>query len=341
MNTLRRGACEPANGATAAVAWWKPVVAGLGLYLGGAYLLATTGNAALAPTVLVLGAFLFPTGLALFSNERGALSGASPWALLLAFAAGGSLGSLVQQTVETRFLPEQGLLALLVVAFAEEAAKLAGSVWLVGRREYAAERYGPLFGAAAGAGFAAFETMGFGLTLLQASGDAVLVSWGVLARGLLAPLVHGPWAAIVAGVLWRERRAGRLVGLPTLLAFSGVVVLHALWEWMAAVLDVGLGIPSLAFQRWGVELTTPAAWLPLPNVALGLFGLWVFARLLPGAGGDERAVPRLLGGDSTAADEAAVRQGAGDSTVGMGEDSVDHCADHGRGGEASMERASR
>jgi len=50
-------------------------------------------------------------------------------------------------------------------------------------------------------------------------------------RGILSPVGHGTWTAILAGVLFRESRQGhfRINGKVTA-AFLGLALLHALWD---------------------------------------------------------------------------------------------------------------
>lgn len=210
------------DGSRARGAWWKVLLAGLALYLLALGLLAASARPALVPTVLVLGAFLAPVSLAVFLHERGALAGVPAGILALAFLAGGALGSITAQVLEPVLItPAPGLLAALAAGLGEEAAKLVAIAWLPGRREHGSMLHGILFGAASGAGFAAFESMGYAFNLLQTRGDVVLMGEALLARGALSPLIHGTWTAIVAGILWRERRDGRLrVSMPVVGAFS-------------------------------------------------------------------------------------------------------------------------
>jgi hypothetical protein len=68
----------------------------------------------------------------------------------------------------------------------------------------------------------------------------------LLARGALSPLIHGTWAAIVDGVLWCERRGGRLrVSMLVLGVFFGVVALHGLWEWTIGAVPIEIPLPAL------------------------------------------------------------------------------------------------
>jgi len=59
-----------------------------------------------------------------------------------------------------------------------------------------------------------------------------------LLRGVLSPLGHGTWTAILAGVLFRETRGrrfrldGAVIG-----AYLSVSLLHGLWDGLPGLLD--------------------------------------------------------------------------------------------------------
>jgi protease PrsW len=276
---------ERAAGRSGRQVWWKILLTGFALYVTATFLLASSVSPALVPTVLVLGAFLPPLSFAAFLYERGVLPASLLPVLALAFLAGGVVGSVAAQVLEPRLPPTLGLTATLVVGFGEELAKLVAITWLLGRHEYASMLDGIRFGAAAGTGFAAFESKGYALTILQLQGDVAVMGEVLLVRGVLAPLVHGTWAAIVAGVFWRERRSVRLrISWPVLVAFFGVAILHGLWEWSVIAVPVGFAVPGLHLEWLGVSLNVPELWLPFPAGAIGFGSLWILARLLREAG---------------------------------------------------------
>jgi RsiW-degrading membrane proteinase PrsW (M82 family) len=72
-----------------------------------------------------------------------------------------------------------------------------------------------------------------------------------LLRGLLSPVGHGTWTAILASVMFREgapnkfRVNGAVIG-----AYITVVVLHGLWDGLPALVNVltGSGIDVLVSQ---------------------------------------------------------------------------------------------
>ena len=69
---------------------------------------------------------------------------------------------------------------------------------------------GIILGAAAGMGFAAFESTGYAITAFLHSGGnmsySVLIT---LIRGVSSPVGHGTWTAILSSILLRESVAGK------------------------------------------------------------------------------------------------------------------------------------
>lgn len=122
---------------------------------------------------------------------------------------------------------------LLMVGLVEEGAKLIFPMVQYVRWKYRTEADGLLFGVAAGMGFAALETMGYGLVaLIQSQGNIGVLEQVLLIRGLLSPAGHAAWTGLVCAVIWREReRKGRgLLSIPVIGAFILAVVLHTLWD---------------------------------------------------------------------------------------------------------------
>jgi|SRR5690242_8325231 len=116
----------------------------------------------------------------------------------------------------------------------EETSKLlvpAAILLLMPRYRTSAD--GLLLGVAAGAGFAAMETMGYAFTTLLASHGSITDTVDeLLLRGLFSPAGHMAWTGITAAALyaaaasgWRRRKVGEFA-----LAFVAAVALHALWD---------------------------------------------------------------------------------------------------------------
>ena len=84
-----------------------------------------------------------------------------------------------------------------------------------------------------------------------------------LLRGILSPLGHGTWTAILAAVLFRESEAGRFrLNARVRSAFLTVVVLHGLWD----------GLPGLLGMLVGADLDIFIAQICVG--AIGLLILW-------------------------------------------------------------------
>jgi RsiW-degrading membrane proteinase PrsW (M82 family) len=206
--------------------------------------------------VICLGAFLGPVAFVAYVYER-APDVPLP-TLLWCFLAGGALGVSAAGLIEYRALVEYGTLPTFAIGLAEEASKLLVpiAIFLIGR--HTRESHGLLFGVAAGMGFAAFETMGYGLTVLIASGGRIDALQQVLfSRNLLAPAGHAAWTGLVCAALWRARldpapRTKAAVGAAFVLAVS----LHALWD---SVATSRTGLIPVALVSWLLLSTQLAA----------------------------------------------------------------------------------
>lgn len=87
-------------------------------------------------------------------------------------------------------------------------------------------------------GFAALETMGYGLVnLVRSGGDIGVLQEVLLIRGLLSPAEHAAWTGFVCALIWRERerRHRGLLNGAVIGAFILAVVLHSLWEAVSVV----------------------------------------------------------------------------------------------------------
>ena len=220
--------------------WFQILVGGIILFIATEQALKLTQNLNLIPTVLLLGAFVIPlTFVAYFYGQERAIDRdihqqQSPLVIAgMCFLVGGILGVAAAATIEYATLGNTSFLRLLGVGFIEELAKLILPVIIFIRWRYRSEADGLLFGVASGMGFAALETMGYGLTALIASrGDIGAFEEVLFIRGLLAPAGHAAWTGLVCAVLWRERnRKGRkIINFTVVGAFMLAVVLHSLWN---------------------------------------------------------------------------------------------------------------
>ncbi len=226
--------------------WLRILVVGLLLFIGADLALRRTGNPNLIPVVLLLGSFLVPVVFVAYFLGRERvydrdIHGESPLApAALSFLVGGVLGVVAAGVIEFEALQRLNFAGLFGVSVIEEAVKLIFPVILFVRAVYRSEIDGLLFGVASGMGFAALETMGYGLVALVVSeGDIATLERVLLVRGLLSPAGHAAWTGLVCAVLWRERarKDGNLFYLRVLGVFVLAVVLHVLWNMANAFSD--------------------------------------------------------------------------------------------------------
>lgn len=247
--------------------WWKVLLTGLGLYFVGIVLLVFSGNPNLFPTVVILGSFMVPATYVAFFYERRHLSLLSMPTTALSFFWGGLLGVFAATILEPLFLSQSGLgiVTAFEVGLIEEFVKLLGIFWIARGIRHDSEIDGLILGAAAGMSFAALESTGYAFTAFLSSGGSLSTIVVVtLMRGLLSPLGHGTWTAILAGVLFREsephrfRFNRRVVG-----AYLTVVLLHGLWDGVPGFLSL--------FVSSGLDIL-------LAQVTVGFVGLFILWR---------------------------------------------------------------
>lgn len=215
------------------------------------------GNAVYLTAVLLLGAFTVPAAFVAYvvsyerSVDRERHGGIPFGSIFVSFVVGGILGVTAAGLIEFQTLRALGPLQMLGVGLIEEPVKLVIPIFYFIRGTYRSEADGILFGVASGMGFAAFETIGYGLSAYLSSGGDVGAVAGVLTvRAFFSPAGHAVWTGYVCGVLWRERDCkGRFVLSPPIVgAFFLAVILHASWNIIgSSEIAAGLMIPGLIF----------------------------------------------------------------------------------------------
>jgi RsiW-degrading membrane proteinase PrsW (M82 family) len=273
--------------------WLRIFVIGLALWVATVLVTFATRNANLIPSIILIGSFLSPVTFVTYAFGR-ADQVVTAQRIFTAFVYGGLLGVLGASVLEAAVLRQPSGLGYVGVGLIEEAVKLAG-LWLLARRlpRYTM-RDGIVLGAAVGFGFAAFESAGYAFNaLFTSTGPSLLnlVETEVL-RGILTPLGHGVWTAVLGGALFAAAaRHGRprLTG-PVLGWYVVVVMLHALWDasqgiaqwltliftgapWQLLLLELG-GAPRVTQAQ--VHLFTALSWTLL--VLDGIVGLLVLRR---------------------------------------------------------------
>ncbi|SDC92012.1 Cyclic nucleotide-binding domain-containing protein [Paenibacillus sp. UNCCL117] len=224
------------------------------LAAGGLFLLATVlaiwlEGAFWVYAALAAGALAGPVTFVAYARSS-QLLGFRLTRLIGAFAASAAVAVPLAFFLERRWLFGEGeaydpqlfaqLHVPLTVALIEEASKLL-ICWLFLRgRTHRFKMDAIVFGAAAGMGFAAVESLVYGWTFWEAgaAGSMLAVLW---LRALLSPFGHGTWTAIAAVGLWFGSRRGIMNGQAAVSRAAGLwnmaglllasVLLHALWDY--------------------------------------------------------------------------------------------------------------
>lgn len=262
--------------------YWRVFLAGLIAYFGVSEVLRETGNLHLVPLAMLLASALVPVVFVMFCWEQNAFADMPLGVVGITFLGGAVLGLTIAAVLEPLLLPPEAaageitLGAALLIGVVEETAKVVPVLWFLRDRRVRSELDGLILGAAAGMGFAALETAGYGFAAflvgfantLNAPGATVDLALAVgtrqmnvqlLLRMALAIFGHGVWTAIVCAALWRERRGNRVrLTLGVLVAFALAVTLHALWDWspLAALVPAGAGqvVSVVAILGWFVVI---------------------------------------------------------------------------------------
>lgn len=244
--------------------WFQSLAAGLVIWALLDWATMASQNVNLVPSLIVVGASLGPIVFTAYVYER---DGAVPsYQLLWCFIVGGALGVIAASVLEYRTLLDLRALPTLAIGLIEETCKLLVPVAFFLFARHRREIDGLLFGVASGLGFAAFESMGYGLTALLASnGDIGHVEQLLFVRTVLSPAGHGAWTGVVCAMLWRAREHPSPAATACVpLAFVTVVILHGLWDaanhpWQQAI----IACISLSLLLWRLAAATrPQQQLP-------------------------------------------------------------------------------
>lgn len=231
-------------------------------------LLAQLGNANAVGGIIMVGAFAVPfSGLVLFF-ELNAYHNISIYSVMKIFFVGGALSLLVTLilylVVPGASLTSYNLANALGIGFTEEIGKALIVAYFVRQLNSKTLLTGVLIGAAVGAGFAVFETMGYDYRFSASVPSLLSV---VFTRAWSAPGGHLVWAAIEGGGLLAAKRAkpfawSQLMSGKFLPFFIISWALHALWDWRETFgLGKDIEMILLIVIAWIVVLTLIAAGL--------------------------------------------------------------------------------
>lgn len=216
--------------------WLRLFLIGLALWVATVAVTFLTDNSNLVPTIVLLGSFLVPATFVVWAYEHFATDVGTE-RIAACFGIGGIIGVLGASVLESYLLSPSAWM-YVGVGLIEEGVKLAALVMVARRIPVAGLRHGLVLGATVGAGFAAFESAGYAFNaVLSIHGLSLkdLVETEIL-RGLLAPVGHILWTAIMGGVLFRERRGQHFrFNAPVIITYLGVALLHALWDSMSGI----------------------------------------------------------------------------------------------------------
>ncbi|MGZ3675527.1 MAG: PrsW family glutamic-type intramembrane protease [Ktedonobacterales bacterium] len=242
--------------------YWRIFLLGILAYIVVAQVLYATANLHLVPLVLLLASAVVPATFVMFCWEQNALADMPLGVVGVTFMLGGVLGLTIAAVLEPVLLPPLAstgsitLAAAILIGLCEETAKIVCVLWFLRDKRLRSELDGLILGAAAGMGFAALETAGYGFvaflqgfvaelqlaasqslssaqaTVLAIEAGATQMNYQLVIRMALAIFGHGVWTAIVAAAIWRERGQSTFrLTWGVIVAFAIAVGLHALWDW--------------------------------------------------------------------------------------------------------------
>ena len=243
--------------------WIAVLLVGGALFVAVERTLVATQNPNFVPTAILLGAAVVPAAFVAFITGRRLPYTAGGAVIGTAALLGGVIGVIVAGTLEFDAQRDLGALPMVGVGLIEETSKLIipAAILLLSRR-YRSPANGLLLGVAAGAGFAALETMGYGFTtLLSSRGSITATVDTLLLRGFLSPAGHMAWTGITAAALYTaaigrgRHRIRRFVG-----TFVLAVALHAFWDSQTTLIGLAVvAVVSLAVLGWTVHRVHRAA----------------------------------------------------------------------------------
>lgn len=214
--------------------FFRTIVASLIIYALFVFAWNEFENPNLIPGMIMVGSFAVPIATLIFFLEVNVRRNVSLYQVIRLVFLGGIIS-----LIATLFLSEiidvfVGWLGASVAGLAEEPAKLLAVASVAGLTKYRYRLNGLLFGAAVGAGFAAFESAGYALRLGFEEGSEAMHTI-IVVRGLLSPFAHIAWTAMIGSALWKVKGGQKFS--PSMLVDPGFVrvflmatVLHMLWN---------------------------------------------------------------------------------------------------------------
>ncbi|MBM4210368.1 MAG: PrsW family intramembrane metalloprotease [Gammaproteobacteria bacterium] len=192
-------------------------------------------NINVVPGLIITGSFAVPLAVLILFYELNTPRNVSIVRLIQLVFFGGTL-SILLSLLLFDVTPLLGVFGASAAGFVEEAGKLAAVIIVLNYASADRYRYrlnALLFGAAVGAGFAAFESAGYALRIGLKDADAMLDN--ITLRGAMSPFAHVAWTAIAASAFWISRKKHKsipdtLFSRDFLILFSAPVALHFVWN---------------------------------------------------------------------------------------------------------------
>jgi protease PrsW len=131
------------------------------IYMGFDYMIQEFGNTKAIPGLLFMGSLAIPLTVVVLFFELNVTRDVSFMGVLALFASGTVIGFLFTEFLDTALASSLSWMGASLAGIVEEIAKLLAVCVIVGRRKNRFILNGVLFGAAVGAGFAVFESMGY------------------------------------------------------------------------------------------------------------------------------------------------------------------------------------
>jgi protease PrsW len=259
-----REALKEIQGQPWAPRWWAVLVIGLLLWIATVGAAFFTGDLILLPSVVLLGSFLVPVTAVVWYLDHDPSPALSPRRIVAAFILAGAIGVLAAALLESWLVFGPGLIGNLKVGLIEEFVKGVAIIVVAWSLRSYATRDGMVLGATVGFGFAALESSGYALaSLFVVQGQTLSLSLTSivlteLLRGVLAPVGHGLWSAILGGMIFHGARSGHL--RPTwgaLVTLIGVSILHAAFDSSGRIVGYIvisiIGLMPLVYLWWRGE----------------------------------------------------------------------------------------
>jgi len=219
--------------------WLITLIVGVVAYLVVLYVMVGTSNILMFPSLLLIGSVTVPMSVLLLAYGTEEYATGHGGLVTLTVIAGAVIGTTTAAFVEYSTLKTLPWLGMIAVGLIEEAAKLIVPLVIFLTMRKHSPGLGLVLGVASGAGFAALETMGYGLAeLIVSQGNLAAVDTTLLMRGILSPAGHVAWSGLTCAALWRMGE----IPPPTnrwpvfLGAYLLAAGLHAAWDGTTALI---------------------------------------------------------------------------------------------------------